>query len=107
MSINQNISIVSYPNNTSLDFLCSVEAEIDYYQKKYVYIDIFVNNTILFFVLIRSRTPNEQFDTDMMAKEFLMNFTNHVLSVGQTLLFPLPEKYLMIIKIISIEGKYF
>jgi len=43
----------------------------------------------------------------MMAKEFLVNFTNHVLSVSQTLLFQLPEKPLMVIKIKSIEGKCF
>jgi len=41
----------------------------------------------------------------MMAREFLVNFTNHVLSVSQTLLFQLPEKPLMAIKIKSIEGK--
>lgn len=55
----------------------------------------------------RSKSANEQFDTDMMAKEFLVNFTNHVLSVSQTLLFQLPEKPLMTIKIKSIEGKWF
>jgi len=54
----------------------------------------------------RSKSNNEQFDTDMMAKEFLMSFTNHVLSVSQTLLFQLPDKPLMTIKIKSIEGKY-
>lgn len=54
---------------------------------------------------LRSKSANEQFDTDMMAKEFLVNFTNHVLSVSQTLLFQLPEKPLMTIKIKSIEGK--
>lgn len=43
----------------------------------------------------------------MMAKEFLSKFTNHVLSVSQTLLLSLPEKPLMSIKINSIEGKYF
>ena len=43
----------------------------------------------------------------MMAREFLVNFTNHVLSVSQTLLFQLPEKPLMAIKIKSIEGKCF
>lgn len=42
----------------------------------------------------------------MMAKEFLMNFTSHVLSVNQTLLFQLPEKPLMSIKILSIEGNF-
>lgn len=42
----------------------------------------------------------------MMAREFLSNFTNHVLSVGQSLLFTLPEKPLMTLKIKSIEGKY-
>lgn len=36
LSINQQIIITSYPNNTQLDFLCSIEAEIDYYQKKLV-----------------------------------------------------------------------
>jgi len=56
---------------------------------------------------LRSKSANEQFDTDMMAKEFLVNFTNHVLSVSQTLLFQLPEKPLMTIKIKSIEGRYF
>jgi len=33
LSINQPISITSYPGNTAIDFLCSVEAEIDYFQK--------------------------------------------------------------------------
>lgn len=42
-----------------------------------------------------------------MAKEFLSNFTNHVLSVSQTLLFSLPEKVLMTLKIKSIEGKLY
>lgn len=56
-------------------------------------------------MFFRTKSPNEHFDTDMMAKEFLMNFTNHVLSVSQALLFTLPEKPLMTIKIKSIEGK--
>lgn len=59
-----------------------------------------------FNLFYRSKSNNEQFDTDMMAKEFLMSFTNHVLSVSQTLLFQLPDKPLMTIKIKSIEGKY-
>lgn len=54
-------------------------------------------------IFYRSKN-NEQFDTDMMAKEFLINFTNHVLSVSQTLLFQIPDKPLMTIKIKSIEG---
>lgn len=33
LSINQTISIVAYPSTKELDFLCSVEAEIDYFQK--------------------------------------------------------------------------
>jgi len=33
LSINQPISIASYPSNAALDFLCSVEAEIEYFQK--------------------------------------------------------------------------
>lgn len=37
LSINQPISITSYPNNTELDFLCTIEAEIDFFQKKLVY----------------------------------------------------------------------
>jgi len=41
-----------------------------------------------------------------MAKEFLMNFTNHVLSVNQTLLFQLPDKPLLRIKIKCVEGNY-
>jgi vesicle-fusing ATPase len=57
--------------------------------------------------LRNAKTANEKFDTDMMAKEFTINFNNHVLSVGQTLLFQLPEKPLMCITIKSIEGIYF
>jgi len=57
--------------------------------------------------IFRTKSANEQFDTDMMAREFLVNFTNHVLSVSQTLLFQLPDKPLMSIKIKSIEGKCF
>lgn len=34
LSINQPISVAWYANNTALDFLCSVEAEIEYFQKK-------------------------------------------------------------------------
>lgn len=60
---------------------------------------------ILFLFLCRVKTT-ERFDTDMMAKEFLMAFTNHVLSVSQPLLFPLPDKHLMLITIKSIEGKF-
>lgn len=41
-----------------------------------------------------------------MVKEFLSNFTNHVLSVGQPLLFYL-DKNLMTIKIKNIEGKLY
>lgn len=57
-----------------------------------------------FFFCSRAKS-SERFDTDMMAREFLMNFSNHVLSVGQVLLFQLPDKHLMSIKIKSIEGK--
>lgn len=34
LSINQPISVAWYPINAALDFLCTVEAEIDYFQKK-------------------------------------------------------------------------
>lgn len=59
---------------------------------------------ILNLFLRNAKTANEKFDTDMMAKEFTINFNNHILSVGQTLLFQLPEKPLMCIIIKSIEG---
>lgn len=54
----------------------------------------------------RPKNTNEQFDTDLMAKEFLTNFQSHVLSVSQTLLIQIPDKPLMTLKIKSIEGKY-
>lgn len=34
LSINQSINIAPHTKNTPFDFLLSVEAEIDYYQKK-------------------------------------------------------------------------
>ncbi|XP_050532726.1 vesicle-fusing ATPase 1-like [Daktulosphaira vitifoliae] len=85
LSINQAINVLSsHPANVQLDLICTIVVEIDYIQKK--------------------GKNNEQFDTDMMAKEFLVLFSNHILSLSQTLLFPLPEKPLMSLVVKSLEG---
>lgn len=49
-------------------------------------------------------TTQEQYDTDEMAKEFLMSFPNQVFSVGQQLAFAFKDKKMLLLIVKDLEG---
>lgn len=56
-------------------------------------------------MVIFSRTSQEQYDTDEMAKEFLYSFPNQMFTVGQQLAFQFKDKKMLILLVKDIEGK--
>jgi vesicle-fusing ATPase len=50
-------------------------------------------------------TTLEPYDTDQMAKEFLMQFSGHAFTVGQQLAFSFVDKKLLGLVVKSLEGK--
>jgi len=67
LSINQEIDVRPYRFDASADLITLVSFETDFLQKK--------------------TTTQEPYDSDEMAKEFLMQFAGLPLTVGQTLVF--------------------
>ena len=62
---------------------------------------IFIFNSVFY----RS-TSQEAYDSDLMAKEFLMQFAGMALTVGQTLVFSFQDKKLLGLAVKTLEGKY-
>lgn len=91
LSINQEIDVRPYRFDASADIITLVSFETDFLQKK--------------------TTTQEPYDSDEMAKEFLMQFAGMPLTVGQTLVFQvmvwmwLPHKCMQYRKIDSIGLK--
>ncbi|XP_022098998.1 vesicle-fusing ATPase-like isoform X2 [Acanthaster planci] len=75
LSINQDIEVKPYEFNKSTQLIGCITLEVDFLQKK-------------------NSTP-EAYDTDMMAAEFNMAFSEHAFTVGQQLVFKLEGKKLL------------
>lgn len=86
LSINQEIDVKPYQFDASSDTecLCNVVLEVDFLQKK--------------------TTTLEPYDTDNMAKDFMMQFSGMALTVGQPLVFSFQDKKLLGLVIKSMEA---
>ena len=58
-------------------------------------------------LIIIDSTTLEPYDSDLMAKDFLMQFAGLALTVSQPLVFSFQDKKLLGLVIKSIEGKFF
>lgn len=58
-----------------------------------------------FYNILTFRTSQEPYDSDLMAKEFLMQFAGMALTVGQTLVFSFQDKKLLGLAVKTLEGK--
>ncbi|XP_060528083.1 vesicle-fusing ATPase 1-like [Cylas formicarius] len=81
LSLNQEVGVEPY---TPDEYLSSVVLEVDYMQKKV--------------------TSQEQYDTDEMAKEFLLSFPNQIFTVGQQLAFAFKDKKLLLLVVKDLEA---
>jgi vesicle-fusing ATPase len=67
-------------------------------------INNFLHLTIIDFYFLRFRTTTEAYDSDQMAKEFLMQFAGLAITVGQPMVFSFADKKLLGVNIKSIEA---
>ncbi|KAH1009525.1 vesicle-fusing ATPase 1 [Dendroctonus ponderosae] len=80
LSLNQEIGVEPYQPE---EYLSSIVLEVDYMQKKTV--------------------SQEPYDSDEMAKEFVMSFPNQVFTVGQQLAFSFKDKKLLLAVVRDLE----
>lgn len=86
LSLNQDIEVRPYhfdPTSCS-EFLCTIVVEADFLQKK--------------------TTTLEPYDTELMAKEFLMQFSGQAFTVGQQLAFQFQDKKMLGLLVKSLEA---
>lgn len=81
LSLNQEINVDPY---TPDDYVSSITLEVDYMQKKV--------------------TSQEPYDTDEMAKEFVLSFPNQVFTVGQQLAFSFKDKKLLLVVVKELQA---
>lgn len=84
LSINQDIDVRPYRFDSNSDVICTVVLETDFLQKKTV--------------------SQEPYDSDLMAKEFLLQFAGMALTVGQTLVFSFQDKKLLGLAVKTLEA---
>ncbi|XP_032582701.1 vesicle-fusing ATPase 1 [Drosophila sechellia] len=84
VSINQELEVRPYRFDASSDVITCVSFETDFLQKKTV--------------------SQEPYDSDQMAKEFLMQFAGMALTVGQSLVFNFKDKKLLGLAVKSLEA---
>nr|XP_036674446.1 vesicle-fusing ATPase 2-like isoform X1 [Drosophila suzukii] len=84
LSINQEIDVRPYRFDASADLITLVSFETDFLQKK--------------------TTTQEPYDSDEMAKEFLMQFAGLPLTVGQTLVFQFKDKKFLGLAVKTLEA---
>lgn len=84
LSINQEIDVRPYRFDASSDIVVSVSFETDFLQKKTI--------------------TQEPYDSDEMAKEFIMQFAGMALTVGQTLVFHFKDKKLLGLAVKTLEA---
>ena len=78
LSLNQDIRVEPYRFDQKKDFAASLTVAIDFYNRK--------------------KVTQEPFDTDAMAKEFLMQFHQQAFSVGQPMVFQFGNKPLLSVR---------
>uniref|UniRef100_A0A1A9WAQ9 Vesicle-fusing ATPase n=1 Tax=Glossina brevipalpis TaxID=37001 RepID=A0A1A9WAQ9_9MUSC len=84
LSINQDIHVRPYRFDGNSDIITVASFETDFLQKKTI--------------------SKEPYDTDQMAKEFLMQFAGLALTVGQSLVFSFQEKKLLGLAVKTLEA---
>nr|NP_001259506.1 comatose, isoform B [Drosophila melanogaster]NP_524877.1 comatose, isoform A [Drosophila melanogaster]P46461.1 RecName: Full=Vesicle-fusing ATPase 1; AltName: Full=N-ethylmaleimide-sensitive fusion protein 1; Short=NEM-sensitive fusion protein 1; AltName: Full=Protein comatose; AltName: Full=Vesicular-fusion protein NSF1; AltName: Full=dNsf-1; Short=NSF-1 [Drosophila melanogaster]AOQ11372.1 comt-RA [synthetic construct]AAA83413.1 N-ethylmaleimide-sensitive fusion protein [Drosophila melanoga len=84
VSINQELEVRPYRFDASSDVITCVSFETDFLQKKTV--------------------SQEPYDSDQMAKEFIMQFAGMALTVGQSLVFNFKDKKLLGLAVKSLEA---
>ncbi|XP_068153083.1 vesicle-fusing ATPase 2 [Drosophila tropicalis] len=84
LSINQEIDVRPYRFDVNSDIITSVSFETDFLQKK--------------------TTTQEPYDSDEMAKEFIMQFAGMALTVGQTLVFQFKDKKFLGLAVKTLEA---
>ncbi|KAL5275179.1 NSF family protein [Megaselia abdita] len=84
LSINQDIAVSPFTFDASSDVICSVTIEVDFLQKKTI--------------------TQDPYDSDLMAKEFLLQFAGMPLTVGQTLVFQFQDKKLLGLVVKKLEA---
>lgn len=84
LSINQDISVKPFFFERSSEVLCNVCIEVDFLQKK--------------------TTTLEPYDSDQMAKDFVLQFSGLALTVGQPLVFSFQDKKLLGLCIKSLDA---
>uniref|UniRef100_A0A0K8TTK0 Vesicle-fusing ATPase n=1 Tax=Tabanus bromius TaxID=304241 RepID=A0A0K8TTK0_TABBR len=84
LSINQDIDVKPFRFDANSEVITTVTLEVDFLQKK--------------------TTSLEPYDSDQMAKEFLLQFAGIALTVGQTLVFSFQDKKLLGIAVKSLEA---
>ncbi|XP_061506887.1 vesicle-fusing ATPase 1 [Anopheles gambiae] len=83
LSINQDISVKPYHFERSSEVLCSIALEVDFLQKKTV--------------------THEPYDSDQMARDFLLQFAGLAVTVGQPLVFSFQDKKLLCLAVKTLE----
>uniref|UniRef100_A0A182RS91 Vesicle-fusing ATPase n=1 Tax=Anopheles funestus TaxID=62324 RepID=A0A182RS91_ANOFN len=83
LSINQDISVKPYHFERSSEVLCSIALEVDFLQKKTV--------------------THEPYDSDQMARDFLLQFAGLAVTVGQPLVFNFQDKKLLCLAVKTLE----
>ncbi|XP_001358901.4 vesicle-fusing ATPase 2 [Drosophila pseudoobscura] len=84
LSINQEIDVRPYRFDASSDIITQVSFETDFLQKK--------------------TTTQEPYDSDEMAKEFIMQFSGMALTVGQSLVFQFKDKKFLGLAVKTLEA---
>ncbi|KAG8040053.1 hypothetical protein G9C98_001169 [Cotesia typhae] len=85
LSVNQEIDIRPYQfDASSSNFLGIIVLEADFLQK--------------------TKTTTEPYDTDLMAKDFLLKFSGHAFTVGQQLPFQFGDKKILRLVVKDLEG---
>ncbi|XP_030371496.1 vesicle-fusing ATPase 2 [Scaptodrosophila lebanonensis] len=84
LSINQEIDVRPYRFDANSDIITEVSFETDFLQKKTI--------------------TQEAYDSDEMAKEFIMQFAGMALTVGQTLVFSFKDKKLLGLAVKTLEA---
>lgn len=84
LSINQDISVKPFNFDRTSEVLTNVSIEVDFLQKK--------------------TTTLEPYDSDQMAKDFILQFSGLALTVGQPLVFSFQDKKLLGLCVKSLEA---
>lgn len=66
--------------------------------------DLFLSIPVHFVLYSSSRTTQEPYDTDLMAKDFLMQFSGLALTVGQPIVFQFQDKKILGLVVKSLEA---